>query len=99
MKHCIWKGSLYRDLHQQCLEWGDRPVDVNSLEVKPDSEKISIPSKRKGKLGQPRETYFVPKPATVNIKTSEIPPVLLAAAFMAWRARSTREQGHLPMWR
>ncbi|MDD9308391.1 hypothetical protein V6S06_14020 [Aeromonas hydrophila] len=71
------------------------PVDVNSLEVKPDSEKISIPSKRKGKLGQPRETYFVPKPATVNIKTSEIPPVLLAAAFMGLESPINQGAGTL----
>ncbi|HIC8859635.1 hypothetical protein E5E96_20910 [Aeromonas sp. 1805] len=71
------------------------PVDVNSLEVKPDSEKISIPSKRKGKLGQPRETYFVPKPATVTIKTSEIPPVLLAAAFMGLESPINQGAGTL----
>ncbi|UNU29266.1 hypothetical protein [Aeromonas hydrophila] len=71
------------------------PVDVNSLEVKPDSEKISIPSKRKGKLGQPRETYFVPKPATVSIKTSEIPPVLLAAAFMGLESPINQGAGTL----
>lgn len=71
------------------------PVDVNSLEVKPDSEKISIPSKRKHKLGQARESYFVPKPATVNIKTSEIPPVLLAAAFMGLESPINQGAGTL----
>nr|WP_321150006.1 hypothetical protein [Aeromonas jandaei] len=58
------------------------PIDVDSLEVKPDSQKISIPSKRKGQYGQARENYHIPKPAMVTIKTTEIPPVLLAAAFM-----------------
>ncbi|WP_279473533.1 hypothetical protein [Aeromonas caviae] len=77
------EGDLYIETFTNNVSNGViGPVDVNSLEVKPDSEKISIPSKRKHKLGQARESYFVPKPATVNIKTSEIPPVLLAAAFM-----------------
>ena len=59
------------------------PIDVDSLEVKPDSNKVSIPSKRRNQYGQARETYYTSKPPIVTIKTSEIPPVLLAAAFMA----------------
>lgn len=58
------EGDLYIETFTNNVSNGViGPVDVNSLEVKPDSEKISIPSKRKGKLGQARETYFVPKPA------------------------------------
>ncbi len=59
------------------------PIDVDSLEIKPDSNKVSIASKRRGQYGNPRETYYTAKPAIVTIKTTEIPPVLLAAAFMA----------------
>lgn len=59
------------------------PIDVDSLEIKPDSNKVSIPSKRRKQYGNPRKTYFTAKAATVTIKTTEIPPVLLAAAFMA----------------
>ncbi len=59
------------------------PIDVDSLQVKPDANKISVLSKRIGRYGQPRETYFTAKPAIITIKTTEIPPVMLAAAFMA----------------
>lgn len=59
------------------------PIDVDSLEVKPDSNKITVPSKRRGQYGQTRETYFTAKAATISIKTTEIPPVMLAIAFMA----------------
>lgn len=71
------------------------PIDVDSLEVKPDSNKVSIPSKRRKQYGQARETYFTPKPATISIKTSEIPPVLLASAFMAEVADINQGSGTL----
>lgn len=90
------EGDLYIETFTNNVSNGViGPVDVNSLEVKPDSEKISIPSKRKHKLGQARESYFVPKPATVNIKTSEIPPVLLAAAFMGLESPINQGAGTL----
>ena len=90
------EGDLYIETFTNNVSNGViGPVDVNSLEVKPDSDKISIPSKRKGKLGQARETYFVPKPATVTIKTSEIPPVLLAAAFMGLESPINQGAGTL----
>ena len=90
------EGDLFIEVFTNNLSGGViGPIDVSSLEVKPDSEKISIPSKRKGKLGQPRETYFVPKPATVTIKTSEIPPVLLAAAFMGLESPINQGAGSL----
>lgn len=59
------------------------PIDIDSLEVKPDSNKVTVSSKRRKKYGQARETYFTAKPAAITIKTTEIPPVILAAAFMA----------------
>jgi len=71
------------------------PIDVDSLEVKPDSEKISIPSKRKGQYGQARENYHIPKPAMVTIKTTEIPPALLAAAFMGQESPLNQGAGSL----
>ncbi|MFM5495581.1 hypothetical protein ACET9I_03255 [Aeromonas veronii] len=71
------------------------PIDVDSLEVKPDSQKISIPSKRKGQYGQARENYHIPKPAMVTIKTTEIPPVLLAAAFMGLESPINQGAGTL----
>lgn len=71
------------------------PIDVDSLEVKPDSQKISIPSKRKGQYGQARENYHIPKPAMVTIKTTEIPPVLLAAAFMGLESPINQGAGAL----
>lgn len=71
------------------------PIDVDSLEVKPDSNKVSIASKRRKQYGQPRETYFTAKAATISIKTSEIPPVLLAAAFMAEAASINQGSGSL----
>ena len=90
------EGDLYIETFTNNVSNGViGPVDVNSLEVKPDSEKISIPSKRKHKLGQARESYFVAKPATVNIKTSEIPPVLLAAAFMGLESPINQGAGTL----
>lgn len=71
------------------------PIDVDLLEVKPDSNKVSIPSKRRKQYGQARETYYTAKPATISIKTSEIPPVLLAAAFMAEAGAINQGSGSL----
>ena len=83
---------LPRDLHQWSVERGD----VDSLEVKPDSQKISITSERKGSYGQqPRENYRIPKPATVSIKASEIPP---APPSWGWRAPSIRGRAPSPTW-
>ena len=59
------------------------PIDVDACEVKPSSKKVNIPSKRRERYGQSRTTYQIPEPATISIKTTEIPPVMLAAAFMA----------------
>lgn len=58
------------------------PIDAESLEIKPDAKKNTIQSKAKETAGQARVTYFTPQPAKLSIKTSDIPPTLLAAAFM-----------------
>ncbi len=58
------------------------PIDAESLEIKPDAKKNTIQSKAKLTAGQARQTYYTPQPATISIKTSDIPPTLLAAAFM-----------------
>ena len=90
------EGDLYIETFTNGLSNGViGPVDVDSLEVKPDSQKISITSKRKGSYGQPRENYHIPKPATVSIKTSQIPPVLLAAAFMGLESPINQGAGTL----
>ncbi|MFQ2705199.1 hypothetical protein ACK3ZF_20150 [Aeromonas caviae] len=88
------EGDLYIETFTNNVSNGViGPVDVNSLEVKPDSEKISIPSKRKHKLGQARESYFVPKPATVNIKTSGSRRCCWPPPLWGWRAPSIRGRG------
>lgn len=58
------------------------PIDAESLEIKPDAKKNTIQSKAKATAGQARITYYTPQPATLSIKTSDIPPTMLAAAFM-----------------
>lgn len=58
------------------------PVEVDKLEIKPDADKQTIPSKKAERYGQSRKTYFLGKPTTMTIATNEIPPVMLAAAFM-----------------
>ncbi len=77
------EGDLYIETFTNNVSNGViGPVDVESLEVKPDSQKISITSKRKGSYGQSRENYHIPKLAMVTInKTShtqrtELMPIL-----------------------
>jgi hypothetical protein len=58
------------------------PLEVDKLEIKPDADKRTIPSKKAEGYGNSRKTYYTGKPAIITIATNEVPPILFAAAFM-----------------
>lgn len=71
------------------------PIDVSSLQIKPDADKRTLSSKMNGQYGNARETYYLGKPAQITIKTTDIPPTLLAPAFMGAEVAINQASGSL----
>jgi hypothetical protein len=71
------------------------PIDVDSLEIKADAKKNTVQSKKKESYGQARKSYWLSQPAQLTLKTNEIPPLLLAAAFMGRETTINQGSGTL----
>lgn len=71
------------------------PIDVTSLQIKPDADKRTLTSKQNGQYGNARVTYYLGKPAQITIKTTDIPPTMLAPAFMGTQVAINQASGSL----
>jgi hypothetical protein len=101
-----FSGSMYINPKEDGVFTGLLgPLEVDKLEIKPDANKLTIPSKKKEGYGQSRLTYYTGKPTIITITTNEVVPVMLAAAFMGQRVTINQGSGTktdlavtLPAW-